>query len=223
MRKDTFALGMLRRREIVLPSLRGLLLLALAAAGCGRLILTHIQPFLALQQPRFGEILVVEGWIPDYALRQALAAFRSHHYETLLTTGGPLPQGMVFSSYGTYAQYAARTLQEWGMSADSLRAVPSPDVGRDRTYQEALSVAEWLRANGKRYTSLDLVSFSTHARRSRMLYGMALGESIRVGVYAPRDLEYDPRAWWKTSNGVRRVTDEVVAYLYAKLLFRPGL
>jgi hypothetical protein len=49
---------------------------------------------------------------------------------------------------------------------------------------------------------------------------MALGPGVAVGVLAPRDIGYEPAQWWKTSNGVRRVSDEIIAYLYAKLVFR---
>ncbi|MDB5104089.1 MAG: hypothetical protein JWP91_1778, partial [Fibrobacteres bacterium] len=153
-------------------------------------------------------------------MREALQGFRTGQYRMLVTTGGPLPQGMAYSSYGTYAQLAAHTLLDFGLGKDSLVAVPSPDVGRDRTHQEGVSFKEWLRATGTPCRSIDLVSFSSHARRSRLLYRMALGRQVEVGVYAPRDLGYDPAAWWRTSNGFRRVTDEVIAYLYAKLIFR---
>jgi hypothetical protein len=211
---------MLRRRELLVPSLRGLLVLGLAAAGLAWLCLVRVHGFLAMEKPLPGEVLVVEGWIPDYALREALAEFRSHPYRLLITTGGPLPQGTVFSEYGNYARYAAHILGEWGLPGDSLRVVPTPEAGRDRTFQEAVALREWFIADGNRYASLDLFSFSTHARRSRMLYGMAFGKAMPMGVYAARDIGYDPAAWWRTSNGVRRITDETVAYLYAKLCFR---
>jgi hypothetical protein len=205
---------------MVVPSLRGMLILSLAAAAAGWLLLTRLQPFLSVSSPVGGEVLVVEGWIPDYAMREALDAFRSRPYKLLLTTGGPLPQGMAYSSYGTHAQLAAASFKAFGLSGDSVVAVPSPEVGRDRTYQEGISLREWMRSTGRSFASVDLVSFSAHARRSRLLYRMALGKGVVVGVYAPRDVGYDPSAWWKTSNGVRRVTDEAIAYLYAKLWFR---
>jgi hypothetical protein len=221
MRKDSFWFGMLRKREVVVPSPRGMLILALAAAAAGWILITRLQLFLAVNRPIGGEVLVVEGWIPDYAMREALLAFRSRPYKMIVTTGGPLPQGMAYSYYGTHAQLAAAFFRESGLSADSLTAVPSPEAGRDRTYQEGVSLREWMRSTGRNFASLDLVSFSTHARRSRLLYRMALGKGTGVGVYALRDAGYNPAIWWKTSNGFRRVSDEAVAYLYAKLWFRP--
>lgn len=221
MRKDSFGFGLLRKREVTLPSLRGALALAATAVACAWMLLIRVQPFLAVNHPLGGEVLVVEGWIPDYALGEALRTFRAGSYRLLIATGGPLPQGMAFSSYGTHAQFAASALKGMGLSEDSLVAVPSPDVGRDRTYEEGVSLKRWMAANGKSFPRMDLFSFSAHARRSRMLYRLALGKGVEVGVYAPPDWGYDPSRWWKTSDGFRRVTDEAIAYLYAKLLFRP--
>src|SRR5882757_3115964 len=123
VRKDSFGFGMLRKREVVLPSLRGSLILLLTAFALGGFLAARVQPFLAVNHPIDGDVLVVEGWIPDYAMREALHAFRSHPYQLMITTGGPLPVGMVFSSYGTHAQFAATALQGMGLPADSLVAV----------------------------------------------------------------------------------------------------
>lgn len=220
MPRESLFFGLLRRREVVVPSPRGALILVILIAAAGWTFFLNVQPFLAANRPVGGEVLVVEGWIPDYAMREALATFRSRPYKLMITTGGAMPEGMAFSDFGNYAEFAAAVMRDFGLGGDSVMAVPSPDVGRDRTYQEGVSVGEWLRAHPGFFTRMDLVSFSTHARRSRLLYRMALGPEVEVGVLAPRDIGYDPKAWWKTSNGVRRVSDEVIAYLYAKMVFR---
>jgi hypothetical protein len=171
-------------------------------------------------RPVGGEVLAVEGWIPDYALRQALEEFRSRRYARLVTTGGPVPLGMALSYQGNYARLAAATLQSFGLSPDSIVEVPSPAVRKDRTFTEGVAVADWMKKAGFDCRSLDLFSFSTHARRSRLLYRLALGKGVRVGVFAPRDVDYDPERWWASSEGFRRVSDEWLAYLYAALIFR---
>jgi hypothetical protein len=218
----SLAFGLLRRRELVVPSLRGLVLAVLVLAAAAFAFLRGVHPFLAQSRPAKGDILVVEGWIPDYAMREALAAFRSRPYSLLVATGGPLPQGTAYASYGSHARLAAVTLEGFGLPADSIAEVPSPEVTRDRTYQEGISLRQWLNGEGAAYKvrSVDVFSFSAHARRSRLLYAMALGPQVEVGVYASRDLGYDPERWWKSSNGVRKVGDEVIAYIYAKVFFR---
>lgn len=220
MAAPPFALSLLRRREVVLPTWRGWLILALALAAAARGFLAWVHPFLAVNAPVGGEALVVEGWIPDYALRQALGEFRARGYARLIATGGPVPEGMAFSDQGSYAHLASASLRAFGLGADSIVEIPSPEVRKDRTYAEGRAVAAWMREHGLAYRSLDLFSFSAHARRSRLLYALALGRGTRVGVYAARDRSYDPGRWWTSSEGFRRVTDEWIAYLYAKLVFR---
>lgn len=213
--------GLLTRREITVPSLKGWALFILLAAPPLCFAFRGLQSFLAVNAPLRGQALVVEGWIPDYAQREALAIFRAHGYHRLIVTGGPLPPGTPFASFGTYAALAAATLLRMGLGPDSLSVVPSPLTARDRTYTEALSLREWMRTAGFAPEALDLVSFAAHARRSRLLYARALRGVARVGVYAPADIGYDGHAWWKTSNGVRSVVDETVGYVYARLLFHP--
>jgi len=215
-----FAFSLLRRREAILPTWRGWLVLVILLAAGARGFLAWVHPFLAVTAPVGGEILAVEGWIPDYALRQALKEFRSRRYARLVTTGGPVPMGMAFSYQGNYARLAAATLRSFGLSPDSIVEIPSPPVRKDRTFTEGVAVAGWLKKSGFDCRSLDLFSFSTHARRSRLLYRLALGKGVRVGVFAPLDVDYDPDRWWTSSDGFRRVTDEWLAYLYAALIFR---
>ena len=220
MPRPPIAFGLLRRRELILPTWSGWLVLALLSAAGARVFLAWVQPFLAVEAPLGGDVLVVEGWIPDYALREALREFRAHAYSRLITTGGPVPEGMAFSYQGDYARLAAASLVEFGLSPDSIVAAPSSAVRKDRTYAEGKAVAAWMQREGRVCRTLDLFSFSTHARRSRLLYQLALGPATRVGVFAPRALDYDPRRWWVSSSGVRQVTDEWFAYLYAKIAFR---
>jgi len=43
-----------------------------------------------------------------------------------------------------------------------------------------------------------------------------------IGVIAVPDRDYDAKRWWSSSEGVRDVIDELVAYVYARLIFRPA-
>ena len=58
-----------------------------------------------------------------------------------------------------------------------------------------------------------------YARRSRLLYQKAFGDSYMVGIIALRNLEYDPAHWWRTSEGGREVIGESIVYLYARFFF----
>jgi uncharacterized SAM-binding protein YcdF (DUF218 family) len=108
-----------------------------------------------------------------------------------------------------------------GMSQDTVQAVPSGYVYKDRTYTEAVALSNWLRQHGTLPKEINLISLGAHARRSRLLFEKAFGKSTRVGIIAVEDRNYDPAHWWKTSEGVRSVISETIAYGYARFLFSP--
>lgn len=216
-----FAFGLFKRREALVPTLRGWSTLAalVLLAGTAALLLVH--PFLALHRPLGKGILAVEGWLPDYGIRKALEAFRTGGYDRLIVTGGPLPPGVACSSHGSHAELSGRLLLDMGLGKDSLTVVPSPAVARDRTYAEGLALAAWIDSSALSTQALDIVSFSTHSRRSRLLYAKALGKRADVGVLAVPNILYDSRRWWQSSQGVKSVMVEVIAYVYTVFFFRP--
>ena len=221
MPNEVFGFGLLRRRQVILPSLWGCVVLMVVLIVAGYSFVKGIYHFLSPNRPIGGEVLVVEGWIPDYSQREALAIFRSGGYRLLITTGGPVPPGLAYSHYGNHAAFASATLQEMGLGADSVVAVPSEWVPRDRTFMEGVALKEWMRKSGSTFRTFDLFTFSAHGRRSRYLYRKALGNEVRFGVYSAEDAGYEPSTWWQSSNGVRKILDETFAYIYAVILFNP--
>jgi hypothetical protein len=159
--------------------------------------------------------------MPDYALQTVLEEFKRNHYEHLYVTGGPMAQGTHLSAYKTYAQLGAATLISLGLDSNLVQAVPAPTVRQDRTYASAVMLKKWLLAHGIQPTSIQVMTDGCHARRSRLLYQLAMGPDVKIGVSSIPSTEYDPRHWWRYSAGVREVMSEGLAYLYARLLFHP--
>lgn len=214
--------GFLRRRQCWLPTWRGWLALGLVCAASLVLAVRNAYPFLAVNDPVSGGALVVEGWQPDYALEEAIAEFKRHPYQKLYVTGGPIDRGAPLSEYKTYAELGAAILTRLGLSPETVQAVPAPWVRQDRTYTSAVALRTWLRAHRISPTNFHLLTLGPHARRSRLLFEEALGDGVRVGITAIEGRDYDPRQWWKSSDGFREVTGEVIAYAYARLVFRPA-
>ena len=212
---------MLRRRSCLLPTWRGWLVLLLAAAAGLTLVLRSLHPFLALNNPIPDGLLVVEGWLPDYALRIAADEFKEGPYSVVYVTGGTLEYGSYLSAYKTYAQLGAATLIKLGLNSNVVQAVPAPRVRKDRTYFAALSLKRWLLAHNIKPERIHLISDGPHARRSRLLYQKAMGPEVVIGVSSIPSNEYDERHWWRYSAGVRSVIGEGLAYLYARFLFSP--
>jgi uncharacterized SAM-binding protein YcdF (DUF218 family) len=184
--------------------------------------LFRIYPFLAVTHRVDTNILVVEGWIHEYAIRAAVQEFRSNRYQRVFTTGGPVEgTGGYINDYQTSASVGAELLKKSGLSNESLQMVPSRVMDRDRTYGSAVALRNWFREHNMPVPGINVVTEDLHARRTRLLFQKALGDDVAVGVIAVRNPDYDSRHWWRYSAGVKEVIAEAVSYLYAKLLFYP--
>ena len=175
--------------------------------------------FLAVNDPVDNGALVVEGWLPDYALQEAITEFGRGHHSRIFVTGGPLENGAPLSEYRTFAELGAATLLRLGLDTNAVQAVPAPRVRLDRTYASALALKNWLGSHGVVETNFNVISLGPHSRRSRLLFEKALGKDYKIGVIAIENQEYDAKQWWASSAGVRTMSDEIIAYLYARLSF----
>ncbi|MBI4662067.1 MAG: YdcF family protein [Verrucomicrobia bacterium] len=214
-------LGLIKRKESWCLTARGWLASTLLLAGVMVAVITSIFPFLALNRPVGGELLVVEGWLPDYSLADLKTEFGRGGYKLLVITGNPILKGEPLVEFKNYAELTRSILLKTGWPDDKVVAVPSAEALRDRTYTAALALRAWIAKSEIPVRSITIFSRGAHARRTWMLFRMALNEVAEVGVLASQDLRYEGRRWWRTSEGVRDIIDESIAYLYARFLFRP--
>jgi hypothetical protein len=185
-------------------------------------VVPKIRGFLASENPVRGQILVIEGWIPDYAIPGAVSEFERNGYRLLIAVGGPITLGSHVSGFKSYAELARVRLKALGAEDGHIVVLETTDIKKDRTYQSARAVKEWISLNWTELMGLDVYTLGTHARRSRLLYQKVFGDGVAVGVIAASDQSYDSNNWWRSSNGVRTVVGEIIAYLYAAFFFRPG-
>lgn len=183
----------------------------------------NLYPFLAENHPLNSKVLVLEGWLPDNTIQEATKVFQERKYEKIITTGGPLVKGFFLSEYKTNAELTSATLKKIGFNGKLIVAVPAPEVNKDRTYAAAVALKEYLSKSDSTVKSIDVYSLGPHARRSRLLFQKALGNSYTVGVISSNKVSYTPEKWWKSSNGFRDVISEFIAYLYAKVFFSPNI
>jgi uncharacterized SAM-binding protein YcdF (DUF218 family) len=99
--------------------------------------------------------------------------------------------------------------------------VPSHVNGRERTYSSAIALRDWFRDNTPVHT-INVVTEGAHARRTRLLYQKAVGRNVTAGTIAVSNPAYNPKQWWRYSDGVREVIGESIAYIYAKFFFYPS-
>jgi uncharacterized SAM-binding protein YcdF (DUF218 family) len=190
-------------------SRRGRVCLLLSLAGLSVLLLRIIHPFLAVTHRENTRILVVEGWIHDYAIRAGAEEFRNGRYERVVATGGPVSGlGGYLNDYSTSASIGAGRLRKAGIPDDLVQMAPSKISGRDRTYSSALALRDWLREQHLSPASINIVTEDLHARRTRLLFQKAFGKATAIGVIAIPNPDYDAKHWWGYSEGVREMIGE---------------
>jgi uncharacterized SAM-binding protein YcdF (DUF218 family) len=216
--------GLFDRKERWSLSWRGRLLFASAFVLLVGLFLRNVYPFLATTQPVNADVLVVEGWVHQYAIQAAVREFRSGSYKRVLTTGGPVVGiGGYINDFQTSASVGADLLRKAGVPSDLLQMVPSREIGRDRTYSSALAVRDWIREHRVSVRGINVVTENTHARRTWLLFRKVFGNAAQVGIVAVLNPDYDANRWWRYSEGLKDVVSESACYLYAKFLFAPFL
>jgi uncharacterized SAM-binding protein YcdF (DUF218 family) len=213
-------LGILVKKERWGLSWRGWLIVFAGVLLTFSLFLFRIYPFLAVTHRVDTNVLVVEGWIHEYANRAAVKEFRSNHYQQVFTTGGPVEgTGGYINDYNTAASVGADLLRKNGLSNESPQMVPSRVMDRDRTYGSAVVLRNWFREHNMPVRSINVVTEDVHARRTCFLFQKALGHNVAVGVIAVTNPDYDTSHWWRYSKGVKDVFAESVAYICARVLF----
>ncbi len=178
--------------------------------------------YLRVNKPVEAKVLVVEGFLPDYALLLVCKEFEENQYDYIVTTGLPFTNGMEFCRYDSYADLARATLIGMGIDSNRVFSVPSPEAFIDRTYQNAVALGKWFEQQDKLPVAINLFSIGAHARRSWFLYRKALEPyKIKVGIIAAPDLTFDQHRWWKTSKGFRTVPVEALGYFFVRFFFHP--
>jgi DUF218 domain len=216
--------GILRRKERWALSWRGWLLLTSAGLVAAYFAFLNIQPFLAVTHRVNTNVLVVEGAIQRYGIRAGAEEFRNGSYERIFTTGGPEDgNGGYVNDYHTSASVAAENLKKFGVPDDLVQMVPSRVFARERTYSSAVALRDWFREHNSSVHSINVLTQGAHARRTRLLYQKAFGKNVVVGVIAVSNPDYDPKDWWRYSDGVREVIGESIAYIYASFFFYPSV
>ena len=211
-----------RQYRVWLPTIFGLLLILLFFLVLSLFFVRNIYSFLAINEPVGARVLVVEGWLSPEELDQAVQAFRKGAYERIVTTGGPITGWPELFLHSDYATMAADYLAQKGVPVGMIAVVPAPKSALERTFLSAMMFRESANKLGIKLDAIDLFTSGPHARRSRLLYQMALGQKVRVGILAARPSGFDQEAWWRTSYGVETMVFQTIGFVWVKCCFWPG-
>jgi uncharacterized SAM-binding protein YcdF (DUF218 family) len=194
-----------------------LLLLTIFIAVILVFTILNLHTFLAKNSPIKADVLVVEGWLPDYAIEAAATEFKNGAYQKLITIGGAIPRGFYLCEYQNFAELSAATLIAIGVDPANILVVADPSQSPGRTTSAATILDQWLATSELPITALNLFTLGTHARRSYLLFKRILEPEIAVGIIASEPLNYDSNSWCHSSEGFRTVISELLAYLYVRI------
>ena len=219
--------AMFRRRQIWVPTWWGALLIVVAVTAASLVALRHLPGYLAAEEPAAGRdgqgarTLIVEGWLDEDSLDAAIAVIARGRYQRVVVSGGPIDSWREGQSWSTYAERAADYLRRHGATAIPVAAVAAPETAQDRTFASAVVVRDLLRGQDGNIDAVDLFSGGVHARRSRLVYRLAFGREVEVGIIAAAPRRYTLDHWWTTSEGAKAVLDEAIALAWTACCFAP--
>ncbi len=213
--QKTLFFGLINKKERLGLSWKGWISGLLISIGFFVFLLNNIYPFLAPTNRIESKILVVEGWINDERMKQAVEEFKSYNYERIYVSGGPISTGSFLAEYKTFAHLGTATLKRIGIDPKKVSAVPGPETVNDRTYTSALALKKYFEDNRIDIKSFNLFTEGPHAKRSQLLFDLAFENKVKIGSIAGQPPGFDTQKWWASSEGFRTVLSELIAYPYA--------
>ncbi|MDR2040191.1 MAG: hypothetical protein LBQ60_19905 [Bacteroidales bacterium] len=185
------------------------------------LFFRKVYGFLAENKPVETKLYVIEGYVPDFIIKQAVEYITIAGFDKIICSGLPISKGILCSEYANYSDYNASIVLSEGVDPLQVISAPAVPVERDRTYAMALSVKNKLVESGYNGGKINLICSNVHGRRSRILFEKAFGDTWEIGVISFPEGGYPSDRWWRSSEGVKDILTEVFSYVYTILFFHP--
>jgi len=186
------------------------------------LFVKYSYSFLAQNSPVNSEIIILEGFLPNFAIEESMKIFNDGNYKLMIISGKKMIKGASLVPYENDGLYTAAILAKMGFDSTLIKVIGlKNDVMKDRTYASATAITDWMSQNGLNPETVNVISLGCHSRRSRLLFEKVFKDEIKIGIISVQDIGYDPEVWWKSSYGFKTILNEVFALTYTYLFFRP--
>jgi len=189
----------------------------------GYLMLINVYRFLTVNKTVDTKTMVIEGWVDDNVLDEALDYYRKNGFNKLIVTGLPVTKRRLFSYFKNTAQLAAAQIKNSGFTDTVYQAVIPKGILIDRTFNTAIAVKILFDEHPGWEKSFLIYSEGTHSRRTKLMFDKVFGDDFSIGIIAGNEKIFDSKHFWRTSKGFRTVTNEFVAYLWVYLFFHPDI
>lgn len=182
---------------------------ALTCIGC----VLSVHDFLAVNRPIGSGLLIIEGWLPPWALDQVHDIVASGHYSQIVFVEYPGSPTFPEARLSDHRSLRAE-LGNQQAPVITVRFAPSGH----KTYSGALAVKSWSDTQATRVRTADVVTVGVHARKSNFLYRKVLEQdTIEVGIIAAKPRDYDANLWFLSLRGIWLVGRNIVGYSYSVL------
>lgn len=165
-------------------------------------------PFLAVNAPVTADTVVIEGWMPEYAMQRTVAEIRRGSYQRVIVpgmvSGGERPPN---------PELIRAQLEAAGIPPDRIVVVTIPAARWNRTSRMARAVRDRLAELRVVPSGVNVVTLGPHARQSLLAYSRLLGPGIPTGVISFPKAEYDPKRWWASLAGIQKTTVHFAGWL----------
>ncbi len=209
--------GLVRRRQLPVPTWKGFLLIAVIGGLGLWWFLENAYDFLAIDNRLTkADVVIVEGWVPDVAIQQAADELAAGRCEWICTAGVDLDRGDAMGGGAKdWANFAANSLRARGVPDEKLIIAPGGANVRQRTYAGFQAAKKKLEETfGDKAITINLISEGAHARRSWVVARKILGERYEFGMIPVEPSAFDPEIWWKSSSGVKHMLMEGIGFFY---------
>ncbi len=212
------------KKECKKPTLLTRILVLLVVVLLFYVWLTNVYRFLTVNKTVDTKTMVIEGWVDDNVLKEALDFYEKNGFENMIVTGMPITKRKLFSYYKNTAQLAAGQLKSMGFADTVYQAVIPEKILIDRTFNTAITVKIIFDEHPHWQKSFLIYSEGTHSRRTKLMFDKVFDDDdYKIGIIAGKEKIFDPKHFWRTSKGFRTVSNEFVAYLWVYLFFHPDI
>jgi len=168
--------------------------------------------FLAVTKATGQGILVIEAWIPNKTLQEAVRISQSGAYRNLVVIGSQITAS---DNSRNYADLAVENLSKLGAPQNKIVKIATPYQSETRTFAEAEAFRKWLLSSGVETCCIDVLTVGVHSRKSWITFQSVLGNTYRIGVIAGPE-EYNAKYWLVSRRGLWLVLRNLSGYLYTK-------
>lgn len=209
-----------KKRECRRLTLTGWLLVLFVITSLSFLFIRYVHNYLSLNNPIKSKILVIDGMFPGYVYDSLVKIINRDKYEIVVTTG--IETDYVFSPEDNFntAEISYKILKKKDLKNCRLEKAPAGAIVKNRTYNSALTLKNWLKQNDLEGNGFNIASFGAHSRRTHILYKKVF-KDIDIGMISIRDVSYNPVKWYKYARGMRMVLSETITCVFVKLFFFP--